>query len=145
MSELRRFDERVWDRFFAFVYECEPRQSRQEVQAELRRLGINAKPAVSAVLQAVEAAGARARLAAARSERTSIGLRIGSVVPSTPHAMRDNLRQLIAQRFGTGETAAYWYKLEKEASDDDLKSLLDDFHLLERLSEDQGDGGAAGQ
>ena len=145
MSELRRFDDRVWDRFFEFVYHCELQQSREEVQNELRRLQIDVRPAINAVLQAVESMKARIQLAAARHERASVGARIAKVIPSTPDAMRDNLRQLVAQRFGTSETAAYWYKLEKEASDDDLKSLLDDFHLLGELSEGKGDETAAGE
>jgi len=145
MSELRRFDDRVWDRFFEFVYHCESQRSRQEVQNELRRLQIDVRPAINAVLQTIDSMKARNQLAAAKQQRASVGARIGRVIPSTPDAMRDNLRHLVARRFGTSETAAYWYKLEKEASDDDLKSLLDDFHLLGELSEDKGDETTAGE
>jgi hypothetical protein len=142
MSDLRQFDDRIWDRFFDFVYPCEPRKSREEVQAELRRLGINVKSAVNAVLQTVEMAKARAQLSAAKQRRATIGATLGHVVPPPPEELRSTLRQLIAQRFGSSETAAHWYKLEKEASDDDLRSLLSDMQLLETLSEEPENGGS---
>jgi hypothetical protein len=142
MSDLRQFDDRIWDRFFDFVYPCEPRKSREEVQGELRRLGINVKSAVDAVLQALETARARAQLAAAKQRRANIGATLGQFVPPPPEGLRGTLRQLIAQRFGSSETAAHWYKLEKAASDDDLRSLLADMQLLETLSEDPNDGGS---
>jgi hypothetical protein len=142
MSDLRQFDDRIWDRFFDFVYPCEPRRSREEVQVELRRLGINVRSAVDAVLQAIESAKARAQLAAAKQRRVNIGATLGQVVPPPPEGLRSTLRQLIAQRFGSSETAAHWYKLEKEASDEDLRSLLSDMQLLETFSEDPENGGS---
>lgn len=142
MSDLRQFDDRVWDRFFDFVYPCEPRKSREEVQGELRRLGINVKSAVDAVLRAVESAQARAQLSAARQRRASVGGTMGQMIPPPPEELRGSLRELIAQRFGNTETAAHWYKLERDASDDDLRSLLSDLQLLESFSEDPDNGGS---
>lgn len=149
-GNLRRYSDEVWDRFFDFVFPCEDSLSRQEVQAELQRRRIDVRPALSRVKEALEARRARETLAAARETRLGLTARVSGLaapigdVPSPGPELRASLQQIISQLSGN-EQAAYYHKLEKAASDQDLKSLLDDLHRLDLLNKDEDDGGTSGQ
>jgi hypothetical protein len=134
MNSIERFDDKVWDRFFDYLYCEEP--SREEVRERLRAAGIDVAPAVQRVKQALRTSQARAHLEAARARRQPLLEKMQGIVSPVAEQLREGLRELITQRFsGTGQLA-YFRKLEDAASEEDLQSLLDDLRRLEQLSED---------
>lgn len=141
MSDLKRFSDPVWDRFFDFVFPCDESMTRAEVQEELRRLGIDVKGAVRKVQFALQSAQAKAELQAAKAHRSLLSEKLEHVVIPAVKGLRDNLREMINRRFRGTVQAAYFRKLETAASDADLQSLLEDIHKLDALSEDPDDEG----
>ena len=59
MSSVERFDNRVWDKFFDFLF-CDEEPSREEVQQTLGTLGIDIAPGLRKIHQALKASQARA-------------------------------------------------------------------------------------
>ncbi len=140
MSPMNHFGDRVWSRFFDFVFPDESALSREQVQAELKRAGIDMGPSLAKLgrflEQARESKKARAALESARKKRPSLVARLtGIEVPSGP-AIREVLARLIAQRFTGPQQAVYARKLQSAASDEDLRSLLEDISRLDAFSED---------
>jgi hypothetical protein len=140
MADLKRHPDPVWERFFEFVFPCEEQLAREEVQQDLRRLGIDVGKAFSRVQQAVASARGKAELADARSRRLGVLTRIKEAVMPAVGELREHLKGLIAGKFSGTVQAAYYRKLETAATDEDLQSLLEDIHHLEALSE-ESDGG----
>ena len=139
-GELRQYGDDVWDRFFDFVCLCNETLTRQEVQAELQRKGIDVRPAIARVRDALEAKRARESLATAHERRSGVLEKISDVTAPVGQALRQSLQQIISRLSGTDQ-AAYFHKLEKAASDEDMQSLLEDLHRLDTLSKDTEDGG----
>ena len=73
MKSLDDFDDRVWSRFFDFVFPNEEDLSRSQVQTELKQLRIDMRPSqakLGRVLNQVrESQKARASLESAREKR----------------------------------------------------------------------------
>ncbi|GMU82486.1 MAG: hypothetical protein IPM64_17005 [Phycisphaerales bacterium] len=138
MKKLDQFDDRVWDRFFDFVTPDVEQMSISEVDAELRRAGIDIRPALARVNQALETRRARETLARARAERPSAIRRLAGTVLGQIDNARDRLESLIAARVPAAQRAVYLRKLEKVATDADVESLLEDLARLEEL--DRGGG-----
>lgn len=149
-TDLRRYSDEVWDKFFDFVFPCEDGLTRKEVQAELQRRAIDVRPAVSRVKEALEARRARESLEAERDARAGILAKVHDVNPLSRQtspvapALRVSLQHIISQLSGD-QQAAYYHKLEKAASDDDLRSLVDDLHRLDALEQGDDNGGKSGQ
>lgn len=142
-DKLRQYSNEVWDRFFDFISPCDDHQTRQEVQADLQQQGIDVRPAVARVKQALEARRARERLAAARTKRVGlIGSIKGMAIP-IGQSLRGSLEEAIARMSGN-QQAAYYHKLNKAQSEQDLQSLFEDLCRLEALEEDD-DGGPDGK
>jgi hypothetical protein len=143
MKDPERFDDRTWRRLFAFLAPDEKDMSRQEVDAELQHLGIDTRPGFAKIQQALKRMAAtreaRATLEAAKKERPSLLARLGSVASTIGALTKENLRQIIRDRFTGTAQAAFFRKLESAASEDDLKSLLDDMTKLDALTEDHDD------
>jgi hypothetical protein len=135
MSDVERFDSKVWDRFFDFLF-CDEEPSRKEVQQTLCTLGIDVTPGLKRVQHALKASKARASLEAARAARPLLVQRIGHIIAPATEYLRESLRGLITRRLTGTQQAAYFRKLEEAASDNDLQSLLEDMDRLEKLSED---------
>lgn len=135
MSGLERYSDDVWDRFFDHL--CEEEPTREEVEERLRASGIDIAPALKRVKLAIQASQARARLESARASRPGLLEKLRGVV--SPHAeqLRGNLQDMISRNFEGTARLAYFRKLEEAASEEDLQSLLDDLHRLEKLSEDE--------
>ena len=141
MSDLKKFTDPVWDRFFDFAFPCDEPMTRLEVQDELRRLGIDVKPAINKVHQALKSARAQTELGAAKARRSTIMEKMKQIVAPTVEGLRDNLRALISTRFQGTTQAAYFRKLESAASEPDLQSLFEDIHKLEAFSDESNDDG----
>ncbi|HUT57749.1 MAG TPA: hypothetical protein VNA25_07840 [Phycisphaerae bacterium] len=143
MKSLDRFDERVWRRFFDFVFPDERQLTREQVQEDLSRAGIDLGPALKAIGQALkharEAHDARAALETAKRDRPSVLQRLAGIAAPPSPAIRERLSQMIAERFSGPLQQVYARKLESAASDDDLRSLLEDLSRLEVFSEDSDD------
>lgn len=137
MSDLRKYGDKVWDRFFQHVLPpVTSATPMAEVDAELALLGVDMAPAMSKVRKAVDASRARARLASANAERPRALEKLLKLVTAAPDALRESLRGLIEQRFVGTAQAAYFRKLEGAASEEDLRSLLEDLERLATLSEE---------
>jgi len=142
-DQLRRYGNEVWDRFFDFIAPCNESLTQQEVRTELQRRGIDVRPVVTRVQQALEARRARESLAAAKAKRTAIERRVKSVVAPPGESLRASLDQLVSQLPASFQ-GAYFHKLTKAQTDADLQSLFEDIHRLEALEEDD-DAGTDGE
>ena len=144
MKNMNHFGDRAWNRFFDFVFPDERNLGRQGVQAELKRLGIDMGPSLAKLSrmleQTRESQDARAALESARKERPSLLARLSGIGALSGPEIRETLQRMIAERFtGTTQTA-YARKLEGAASDEDLRSLLEDVSRLEAFSEGSDNG-----
>jgi len=144
MKNINEYDDRVWSRFFDFVFPDERDLTREQVQADLRDSGVDMRPALSklqrVLRRARESQDARAALESARKSRPSIVAKLmGLDVPPGP-VIREKLKDMIRNRLTGPQQAVYARKLEDAASDEDLKSLLEDLSRLEALSEGAEDG-----
>lgn len=133
MRKLDQFDDRVWDLFFDFVTPDVEQMSLSEVDAELQRAGIDIRPALARVTQALEARRAREQLARAKAERLSVIERLAETVLGPIDNARVRLESMIAARVPVAQRAVYLRKLEKVATDADVQSLLEDLARLEEL------------
>ncbi len=143
MKSIGEYDERVWSQFFDFIFPDEQELTREQVQTELRDSGIDMRPALSklqGMLQkSREAEAGRAALESARKSRPSVVARLmGLEVPSGSE-IRQKLQEMIQSRLTGPQQAVYARKLEDAASDDDLRSLLEDIARLDALSGDRED------
>lgn len=139
-GELRHYSDEVWDRFFDFVLACDKGLSRDEIRAELKRRGIDAAPAFARVKEALEAVKAREALQHAKIARSSALAKLRPVSAAPGQSLRSTLQELIGRLTGQ-QQAAYFHKLEKAATDNDLQSLLEDLHRLEDFDSDSQHGG----
>jgi hypothetical protein len=143
MGQARDYDDSVWERVFDFTFPDERDMTREQVQAELHRLGIDIRPAISKIHEALaharEAREARETLEQAKKERLSTLAKLSGIeVPSFPE-MRATLERMIREYFSGSQQTLYARKLERAASDEDLKSLLEDISRLKKLSDETGD------
>jgi len=143
MKQAKDYDDSVWERVFDFTFSGEKDMAHDQVQAELRRLGIDVQPAISKISQALadarEAREAKESLRRAKKERPSIVAKLTSIdVPSLPE-VRAKLEHMIEKHFSGSQQAVYFRKLERAASDEDLKSLLEDISRLKGLSDETDD------
>jgi len=136
VGDLSRFQEPVWDRFFDFVFDCEDGLTCAQVQEELRRRGIDLTDARRRVRRALETAKARGKLELARANRLAILARLGQIVPLEIGASLEEMKRAVSARFQGQSQLAFFRKLEAAESEEDIRSLLEDAHLLDALSED---------
>jgi hypothetical protein len=94
---------------------------------------------VAKVQLALQATHARAGLEAARAERPGLMERIKRVVAPVAGGLREHLQTVIGSKLQGSVQAAYFRKLERAATDDDLQSLLEDIYRLEALQEGEDD------
>ena len=133
MSDFDRFTDSDWDKFFEFISPNVQDLTREEVREELARRGIDTARAVSRVRHAAQAVRARASLEEAKRRRTGIVEKLSQVAAPITSAVRGEIQKLIEEKLEGSLQAAFYRKLESAASEDDLKSLLDDIQRLETL------------
>lgn len=129
----------VWDRLLELLYPCDENLTGEEVDAEIARLGIDMKPAFRRLHKIIEAQRAKAQFAVAKELRTTIGERIRDVVAPKFDDLRKRVSEFVGKMKGDKTQLAYFHKLEKAATEEDLQSLLDDLEKLEALKELRND------
>jgi hypothetical protein len=137
MSDLQPHNNRMWDRFFDLLYACDETVSDAEVDADLQRAKIDMRPAYGRLHLMIEQKKAQALLAKAREDRTSILEKLREVVAPKVDDLRQGVKDLIDRLFAGPELLAHHHKLEKAATEDDLKSLMDDLSKLAALRKQQ--------
>jgi hypothetical protein len=145
MADLKKYPDPVWDRFFDFVFPDEEPATREEVQQELQRRGLDVRKAVAKVNLALKSVQARADLKGARARRPGLTEMLKEMVAPVAGGLRDHLRALIGGKFQGAAQAVYFRKLESAASDEDLQSLLEDLYRLESLQGGPDDVKPAGE
>ncbi|MFO0860537.1 MAG: hypothetical protein U0570_08265 [Phycisphaerales bacterium] len=139
MAGLERFDNQVWDRFFDFVTPDVAVMSMSELDAELQRAGIDPSKAMAQVKTALEARQARAMLAQARETRAMITKKVLDCALAPMKEAREILHQMISTCAPQAQRGVLFRKLEQAATEDDVRSLLEDIQRLERLDSEGGD------
>lgn len=139
MAGLERFDNQVWDRFFDFVTPDVALMSTSELNAELLRGGIDPSRAITQVKRALEARDARAKLAHARESRATITKKVLDCALGPMKDARLLLHQMISTCAPQVQRGVLFRKLEEAASDEDVRSLLEDIQRLEELDSGGGD------
>jgi hypothetical protein len=139
MADLRNYPDAVWDRFFDFAFSEATSCSRNEVQEELKSLGIDLGKAMVRVRQAIQTAKAKEELAAARAKRPGLVKALRSLVGPEVASLREKLQEVIGQRSSGTVQAAYFRKLKEAANENDLQSLLEDMVRLEAFEKEPGD------
>jgi len=139
MSEDTRHNYPVWDRLFLLLYPCDESVTNDEVDADLKRLGVDMKPAFQRLHKMIEIQKARAQFAVAKEKRASIGARVRDIVAPKMDDLRNGVKSLIGKIKGDEAQLAYFHKLEGAASEEDLQSLLDDLEKLEVMQESRND------
>ncbi len=138
------FDSGLFDRLFDFIYPDEECMSPEEVRAELRRLHIDIRPVMSQLeikLNSLrQRQEAQQKLKSAKQQRPAVLERLEKIKFTTFPDARNELKKLINTLFGNAGAGAYARKLEDAASDDDLKSLIEDIQRLEAFSREESDG-----
>ncbi|MCO6042703.1 hypothetical protein NG895_02175 [Aeoliella sp. ICT_H6.2] len=136
MSNLGRFGDDVWDRFFDEVTPSVEIMTPTEVDSELKKRGIDVTNAVARVHRAVASAKARAQLEQARNARPGIVKKLSGLVAPPVGSLRQTVNDLIAGRLHGSLQGAYFRKLEQAADENDLRALMEDIERLEALTED---------
>lgn len=143
MKDLERFDDRTWRKLFTFLLPNEEDMTDEEVETELQHLGIDTRPGLVKLQEGLKkiaaAQEARATLEVARRRRPSIMAKLRAMASKVSSLNIDELRHVIRERFSGTAQAAFFRKLDSAASEDDLRSLLEDMSKLDTLSEESDD------
>ena len=139
-DNLEHFNTDLCEKLFDFIYPDEKNMTREEVQAELLRLKIDTRPVKAKLDLALnshhQTQKAKSALVAAREKRLSLLEKFKNVkMPDLP-TLRNELQSLISQHLNTPLQAAYFRKLEKASTEQDLQSILEDILLLESFDKD---------
>ena len=129
----------VWDRLFELLYPCDENLTDEQVDAEIARLGIDMKPAYRRLHKMIEAQRAKAQFVLAKEQRATIAERIRDVVAPRLDDLHKRVSDFVGKMKGDDAQLAYFHKLERAASEEDLQSLLDDLEKLEALKELRND------
>ena len=142
MSDLKRFGNDVWDRLLDLLFDCDEQGSNAEVKARLQAAGIDMRPAYRRMHHMIAEKKAREQLAAAAATRQSMMQKLCGIVAPPVEDLRTGIRNLIDRVFTGSAQVAHYQKLEKAASDEDLRSLLEDLTKLAALRQDQDESKA---
>ncbi len=144
MKSMNHFADSVWSRFFDFVFPYERDLTRKQIEAELMQSGVDMRPSLAklgrVLNQAHRSHEARKSLESARKKRSSLLAKLIGIQAPSGSVIRETLKGMITERLAGSQQAVYARKLESAASDDDLRSLLEDISRLEAFSEDSEDG-----
>lgn len=133
MSDLQAHNKKVWDRLFDLLYACDEFISDSEVDADLEQAGIDMQPAFRRLHGMIEQLNARRQFVQARETRRILMEKIAGVVAPNVTDLRAGVRDFIDRVFSGSEHVAFYHKLEKAATEEDLQSLMDDLSRLAQL------------
>jgi len=139
-NQFESYEQSVWDKVFEFITPSVGEVSRQEVQTELKRAGIDMRDAIHRVRLSLEAVSARDSLAKARERRPDLITRVISITQEQVNNVREFVHNLIEKNVSNELKPVYFRKLESAATDQDLNSLLEDIRRLDAMDEDKADG-----
>jgi len=139
-NRFTNLDKVLCDKLLNFIYPDESNMTDEEIQAELQRLKIDMKPAIEKLNMALnfcnEKQKAQAKYKTAREKRLTLLEKFRQLkMPSFPD-MQNGLQQIITQHLDPSPQLVYYRKLEEAASEQDLKTLLEDILLLKSLEQD---------
>ena len=106
-----------------------------EIRTELKRCGIDTNRLKKRFNEALAQAQGRALLSAARSKRESFLTLLGGArdkLPSIKDA-REQVREIVDKIYGTDPQAAVVWRKFEEATDDDLRTMLEDLTLMDEI------------
>jgi hypothetical protein len=135
MTDLKRHSQRVWDRFFELLSSCNESATDAEIDADFKRFGIKMESANRKLHRMVAQHRARSQFVAAKSNRVAVIDRLRNVVAPRVDNIRASINDLIDRAVSVPSRSAYFHKLEKAASEQDLQSLLDDLQKLDAFTE----------
>lgn len=133
MSDLHSYNNKVWDRLFDLLYACDESVSDIEVDADLQLAGINMRPAFLRLREMIDQRTAQNQFAQAHETRQSMMAELRNVVGPKIADLRKGVQEFIGRAFSGPEQVAHYHKLEKAATEDDLRSLMDDLTKLAKL------------
>lgn len=143
MKDVDRFDDRTWKRLLAFLVPDEGNMTRSAVEAELQHLGVDTRPGLARIERTLKQVAAtreaRADLEAAKRRRPSLLAKLRGMASEAGSLPKQHLRRVIRERFSGTAQAAFFRKLESAASEEDLRSLLEDMSTLDALTQDSDD------
>jgi hypothetical protein len=145
MSDLHAHSQKVWDRLFDLLYTCEEAITDAEVDADLKQAGIDMRPAFRRLNEMIEQKKARLQFVQARQVRASMMDKLRDVVGPTVTDLRSGVREFINRVFSGSEQVAHFHKLDQAATDEDLRSLMDDLTKLSELRRTKDKNGSKGE
>ena len=138
------FDSDSFRRLFDFVYPDEEHMLPDDVEKELNRLHIDIGPIMSRLeikLSSLrQRQEAQQKLKSANQERLAMLAKLKGLKSTILPNSRNELKELINRLFGQAGAHVYARRLEEAASDDDLRSLIEDIQRLDALGLEQSDG-----
>ena len=135
MSDMSHINPNTWDRLLDFLYECDASLGDDVVEQQLADHGIDVTPAVRRVKEMIETKRMQEAMHHAQAQRLSTIERLRNITSPHMEDLRQGLQQAINQLLSGEEQAAYFHKLEEAASEEDLRSLLDDLERLRALDD----------
>jgi hypothetical protein len=136
-NKFKKFDRTLCDKLLSFIYIDESNMTDKEVQAELQRLNIDTTASMNKIRTALQKADERSKaqesLAFAKLKRPKM-LDMLKNINSSMSGGREGLKQWIIEHLSGSEQAVFCRKLE-DASDSDLKSLVEDILRLKDLDD----------
>ena len=127
--------EKVWDQFVDLIYSGnDDFDDMDYVESELEKFGVNTDSAVTRMRCLVEKHAAKQRLVNAGDRLKKLTDAVSDVVAPPIADLRKKVKDLISGQNGSKQLA-FFHKLEDAATEDDLKSLLDDLEKLSALEE----------
>jgi|GEM_PF-1849924 len=141
MIEREKMDARAWEALFNFVFPSDAELSPSEIQEALRAGGVNCKRVKERVLAQVKAAKeqetARAALEVAKARRERISAQVARFLGLGLEKSREELLAVIQAKVSGEQQVVCFNRLEKAATDKDLRSLLEDLAILDAFGEQE--------
>ena len=138
-GKFANIDPVLCDKLLSFIYPDESNMTDEEVQAEILRLKIDMKPAIDKINMALnfynQSQKAKEELRIAREKRPSLIDKIKKIKLPSFQCLREEIQNR-TQHLNYSLQSTYFRKLEEAASEQDLKTLLEDILLLESLNKD---------
>jgi hypothetical protein len=138
-DKFENIDPVLCDKLLSFIYPDESNMTDEDVQSEIHRLKIDMKPAIDKINIALNFYNQRQKaqedLRIARENRPSLIDKIKQIKLPSFQSLRDEIQNRM-QHLNYSLQSTYFRKLEESASEQDLKSLLEDILLLESLDKD---------
>ncbi|MGD8450884.1 MAG: hypothetical protein PVJ57_03620 [Phycisphaerae bacterium] len=140
MTPSEEHENTSWDPVFDFLADEVDEMSQEEVRAELRSFRINVEPTVHQIKHALQVTEAREAMEKAPLRRARILEKLrDAVLQPIENARRDIRAFLQSQRLSTVHQV-YFNRLESAASEEDLRSLVEDLAALDLFDDEDTNG-----